>query len=218
MTNELNEMKNTEKENKKKNSSQYNSFLSEISSLKQQLITQQEITIQQKSKINLLEKEIDLILSSNNYYIQSNINIDEQIDFKIMISLFEEKMNKLNKENKDLANEEYKKFSEEIKKIFDCKDSQIQQLKEENQKLKEQKKEIILKYSLIEKEKNKEKECIHCHEKFISKFNNHKSCLYHPGKIKYYSCNGCGGDEYYTCCKKCSKCSPGCTLDKHIEK
>ena len=105
MTNELNEMKNTEKENKKKNSSQYNSFLSEISSLKQQLITQQEITIQQKSKINLLEKEIDLILSSNNYYIQSNINIDEQIDFKIMISLFEEKMNKLNKENKDLANE-----------------------------------------------------------------------------------------------------------------
>ena len=199
MTNELNEMKNTEKENKKKNSSQYNSFLSEISSLKQQLITQQEITIQQKSKINLLEKEIDLILSSNNYYIQSNINIDEQIDFKIMISLFEEKINKLNKENKDLANEEYKKFSEEIKKIFDCKDSQIQQLKEENEKLKEQKKEIISKYSLIEKEKN-------------------KSCLYHPGKIKYYSCNGCGGDEYYTCCKKCSKCSPGCTLDKHIEK
>ena len=98
------------------------------------------------------------------------------------------------------------------------KDLQIKQIKEENQKLKEQKKEIILKYSLIEKEKNKEKECIHCHEKFISKFNNHKSCLYHPGKIKYYSCNGCGGDEYYTCCKKCSKCSPGCTLDKHIEK
>ena len=210
-------MKNLDDENKKKNSTQYNSFISEISFLKQQLITSQEIAIQQKSKIILLEKELDLILSSNNF-IQNNYNIDEQIDFKIMTSLFEEKINKLNKENQDLANEEYKNFSNEIKKIFDMKDLQIKQLKEENQKLKEQKKEIISKYSLIEKEKNKEKECIHCHEKFISKFNNHKSCLYHPGKIKYYSCNGCGGDEYYTCCKKCSKCSPGCTLDKHIEK
>ena len=210
-------MKNLDDENKKKNSTQYNSFISEISFLKQQLITSQEIAIQQKSKIILLEKELDLILSSNNF-IQNNYNIDEQIDFKIMTSLFEEKINKLNKENQDLANEEYKNFSNEIKKIFDMKDLQIKQLKEENQKLKEQKKEIIAKYLIIDKEKNKEKECIHCHEKFIPKFNNHKSCLYHPGKIKYYSCNGCGGDEYYTCCKKCSKCSPGCTLDKHIEK
>ena len=210
-------MKNLDDENKKKNSTQYNSFISEISFLKQQLITSQEIAIQQKSKIILLEKELDLILSSNNF-IQNNYNIDEQIDFKIMTSLFEEKINKLNKENQDLANEEYKKFSNEIKKIFDIKDLQIKQLKEENQKLKDQKKEIITKYSLIDKEKNKEKECIHCHEKFIPKFNNHKSCLYHPGKIKYYSCNGCGGDEYYNCCKKCLKCSLGCTLDKHIEK
>ena len=210
-------MKNTEDENKKKNSTQYNSFISEITSLKQQLLTYQEIAIQQKSKINLLEKELDLILSSNTF-IQNNFNISEQIDFKIMTSLFEEKINKLNKENQELANEEYKKFSNEIKKIFDIKDLQIKQLKEENQKLKDQKKEIIIKYSLIDKEKNKEKECIHCHEKFIPKFNNHKSCLYHPGKIKYYSCNGCGGDEYYNCCKKCLKCSLGCTLDKHIEK
>ena len=210
-------MKNLDDENKKKNSTQYNSFISEISFLKQQLITSQEIAIQQKSKIILLEKELDLILSSNNF-IQNNYNIDEQIDFKIMTSLFEEKINKLNKENQDLAIEEYKKFSNEIKKIFDMKDLQIKQLKEENQKLKEQKKEIIAKYLIIDKEKNKEKECIHCHEKFIPKFNNHKSCLYHPGKIKYYSCNGCGGDEYYNCCKKCLKCSLGCTLDKHIEK
>ena len=210
-------MKNLDDENKKKNSTQYNSFISEISFLKQQLITSQEIAIQQKSKIILLEKELDLILSSNNF-IQNNYNIDEQIDFKIMTSLFEEKINKLNKENQDLANEEYKNFSNEIKKIFDMKDLQIKQLKEENQKLKEQKKEIITKYLIIDKEKNKEKECIHCHEKFIPKFNNHKSCLYHPGKIKYYSCNGCGGDEYYNCCKKCLKCSLGCTLDKHIEK
>ena len=210
-------MKNLDDENKKKNSTQYNSFISEISFLKQQLITSQEIAVQQKSKIILLEKELDLILSSNNF-IQNNYNIDEQIDFKIMTSLFEEKINKLNKENQDLANEEYKNFSNEIKKIFDMKDLQIKQLKEENQKLKEQKKEIIAKYLIIDKEKNKEKECIHCHEKFIPKFNNHKSCLYHPGKIKYYSCNGCGGDEYYNCCKKCLKCSLGCTLDKHIEK
>ena len=102
-------MKNLDDENKKKNSTQYNSFISEISFLKQQLITSQEIAIQQKSKIILLEKELDLILSSNNF-IQNNYNIDEQIDFKIMTSLFEEKINKLNKENQDLANEEYKNF------------------------------------------------------------------------------------------------------------
>ena len=47
-------MKNLDDENKKKNSTQYNSFISEISFLKQQLITSQEIAIQQKSKIILL--------------------------------------------------------------------------------------------------------------------------------------------------------------------
>ena len=67
-------MKNLDDENKKKNSTQYNSFISEISFLKQQLITSQEIAIQQKSKIILLEKELDLILSSNNF-IQNNYHI-----------------------------------------------------------------------------------------------------------------------------------------------
>lgn len=36
------------------------------------------------------------------------------------------------------------------------------------------------------------------------------TCIYHIGKLKFYSCKSCGCDEYYNCCGKCSKCSKGC--------
>jgi len=50
----------------------------------------------------------------------------------------------------------------------------------------------------------------------LVKGNNDLSCFYHPGKVKYYSCRGCGGDEYFTCCLKCSNCSAGCKKAKHV--
>jgi hypothetical protein len=33
-----------------------------------------------------------------------------------------------------------------------------------------------------------EKECINCRENFFPKENTDTSCVYHPGKVKFYSC------------------------------
>lgn len=37
-------------------------------------------------------------------------------------------------------------------------------------------------------QENSEKKCINCHQYFHPKLNTDESCVYHPGKIKYYSC------------------------------
>jgi hypothetical protein len=48
-----------------------------------------------------------------------------------------------------------------------------------------------------------------------NQFIDHNSCIYHPGKIKYFSCKGCGRDPYYECCSKCDECSSGCRITHH---
>lgn len=60
------------------------------------------------------------------------------------------------------------------------------------------------------------KMCLHCKREFIPKQNKEGDCVYHSGKLKYYSCKGCGDDAYYNCCNKCMKCSEGCRRGKHI--
>jgi len=99
--------------------------------------------------------------------------------------------------------------------IFSQKDSQISKLKEQNKNLFEECEKLKKQLLKNEGDKNKINLCIQCKEYFLVKFNNERSCLYHPGKIKYYSCRGCGGDEYYTCCDQCYKCSKGCKLSFH---
>ena len=46
------------------------------------------------------------------------------------------------------------------------------------------------------------KTCSNCKFEFsLDKMSkNSQTCIFHPGKIKYFSCKGCGDDEYYTCC------------------
>ncbi|KAM3139499.1 hypothetical protein pb186bvf_008335 [Paramecium bursaria] len=44
---------------------------------------------------------------------------------------------------------------------------------------------------------------------------NDESCVYHPGRLKYFSCRSCGADEYFTCCNMCRICSPGCHTGLH---
>jgi hypothetical protein len=99
--------------------------------------------------------------------------------------------------------------------IFSHKDSEISKLKEQNKNLFEECEKLKKQLLKNEGDKNKINLCIQCKEYFLVKFNNERSCLYHPGKIKYYSCRGCGGDEYYTCCDQCYKCSKGCKLSFH---
>lgn len=58
--------------------------------------------------------------------------------------------------------------------------------------------------------------CRNCRKVFIPKTNSSVSCIYHPGKLHYYSCFGCGADAYYTCCNRCSACSSGCRTGSHF--
>ena len=59
------------------------------------------------------------------------------------------------------------------------------------------------------------KRCLIC-KRDIDIANDKSLCYYHPRKIRYFSCRGCGADEYYICCNRCSRCSPGCKTDKHV--
>ena len=62
---------------------------------------------------------------------------------------------------------------------------------------------------------NSEDKCINCKKSYTRNQNYTNSCNYHPGKLKYFSCRGCGGDPYYECCMKCSTCSQGCKVAHH---
>jgi hypothetical protein len=58
--------------------------------------------------------------------------------------------------------------------------------------------------------------CKHCRKLFLQPSNHSEACEYHSGKLKFYSCKGCGCDAYYTCCNRCNECSRGCKLGRHI--
>jgi len=45
---------------------------------------------------------------------------------------------------------------------------------------------ITLKEEIVGDEKLKA--CVNCNKSFHAKFNRDKDCIYHPGKIKFYSC------------------------------
>eukprot|EP00347_Sterkiella_histriomuscorum_P017966 403347296 len=65
--------------------------------------------------------------------------------------------------------------------------------------------------------KNQIKWCVNCRKDFKVSDNGEHACTYHFGKMKYYSCKGCGSAEYYSCCWRCPKCDPnGCRSGKHI--
>lgn len=62
---------------------------------------------------------------------------------------------------------------------------------------------------------NSEVKCANCKENYIPIKNYHSACRFHCGKLKYFSCRGCGADPYYDCCNKCKECSAGCKVGHH---
>ncbi|CAD8072768.1 unnamed protein product [Paramecium primaurelia] len=56
--------------------------------------------------------------------------------------------------------------------------------------------------------------CIRC-SKRLQEGQNEQTCIYHSGKLKYYSCRTCGADEYFTCCHQCRDCNSGCKVGLH---
>jgi len=77
----------------------------------------------------------------------------------------------------------------------------IAKLEDENLKLKEDEvvKETTKKFNM---------------EMLNQKYKN-EPFYYHPGLLRFFSCRGCGGDEYYNCCQKCQKCNPGCRVNQN---
>ncbi|CAD8149753.1 unnamed protein product [Paramecium octaurelia] len=56
--------------------------------------------------------------------------------------------------------------------------------------------------------------CIRCNKR-LQEGQNEQTCIYHSGKLKYYSCRTCGADEYFTCCHQCRDCNSGCKIGLH---
>jgi hypothetical protein len=57
--------------------------------------------------------------------------------------------------------------------------------------------------------------CKNCFQKYRLTDNQPGGCMYHSGKLRYLSCIECSSLEYYTCCRVCSKCKPGCNTSLH---
>ena len=60
-----------------------------------------------------------------------------------------------------------------------------------------------------------EAKCVNCRERYVPARNSDRACMYHPGKLRYFSCRGCGADPYYECCIRCKDCSKGCKVSHH---
>ena len=176
------------------------------------------------------DKSRDTDTITNKFIGENEVNDDEVLygishssisdSFKSTVNLFknnlldyEEMIKKCPKENL-LA--KFKAISKSLVSLHSIYYINIEKLKFSNKMLEEANSDLTKKIEEFEKKSNKEKFCLHCHKTFLVKGNDDLSCFYHPGKVKYYSCRGCGGDEYFTCCLKCNICSNGCKKAKHV--
>ena len=79
-------------------------------------------------------------------------------------------------------------------------DQQIERLKKEQKRLRELKEQNFTDVDLEPVPLPILKTCQNCKFEFSLDKMSKNACIFHPGKIKYFSCKGCGDDEYYTCC------------------
>ena len=142
---------------------------------------------------------------------QDKINLIEAGLLKL--NSFESNLEEL-KENVTLAVESKEK--ERIKQSFDLVIEKIRKLEAENERMRRTNEELQIDLDRMNSGEKVCTMCLHCKREFIPKQNKEGDCIYHSGKLKYYSCKGCGDDAYYNCCNKCSKCSEGCRRGKHV--
>ena len=79
-------------------------------------------------------------------------------------------------------------------------DQQIERLRKEQKRLRELKDQDFTDVDLEPVQLPILKTCQNCKYEFSLDKMSKNTCVFHPGKIKYFSCKGCGDDEYYTCC------------------
>lgn len=198
-------------------------FEKQINFLKNQILNYQSTISQQQIKLNLLENEILILKSPINYSLSNlppNIsnsfsNQEDTINFLLTLKLYENSFSILQPKETSTQNK-FETFKKEINQILTGKDKTIDELIKQNQMLTLENKKLEKKLLEFEEKNNSQKTCINCHENYYPKFNSGKLCIYHPGKLKYYSCKSCGADEYYTCCDKCTQCSKGCKKTNHV--
>lgn len=167
--------------------------------------------IEKKNDINYLNLESEAINKTINA-MTSTIKNNKDI-----ISRLSPMKISINKDINDIVNNKYNwtSMKEEIMKEYNNRNNQISSLQYSNELLSLMNQRIKDEIDIKENEMNKELICSNCKMKYRQNNNNNNSCVYHPGEIKYYSCKGCGCDEYFTCCMKCEKCSKGCMKGKH---
>ena len=112
--------------------------------------------------------------------------------------------------------EDFLCLKKDLMNLFLHKNRIIEQLKYTNTNLEEMNRVLSNQVISYEEENNRKKFCVKCHMNFSNKEKDENLCIYHPGELKYYSCKGCGADEYFTCCNKCKNCSVGCKKSKHV--
>ena len=108
----------------------------------------------------------------------------------------------------DLSKEELYNFLKEKLEKFNNKKAEVDFRLRKNKELNE-------KLNTYLKSEYSIKTCNFCKQQYSPFCNTQTSCTYHLGKLRYEQCRGCGTDEYYTCCLKCNKCSPGCRTGPH---
>lgn len=95
-------------------------------------------------------------------------------------------------------------------------EQEIANLESENRRAKENNQKLRNEIDIVLEDEKTNHRCKNCKKEFVPKQNKEGECSFHPGKLKYYSCKGCGDDAYYTCCNRCIKCSTGCRNGRHI--
>ena len=195
------------------------SLQEEIITLKNQISDYQSVISKQKIQLEILEKELTVLKNPINYSfntispLSTQNTQEDNINFYLTLKLFE---NSCKTTDSKSISQQFSSFKQEINEMMSKKDKQINELIKANQLLIENNKQLEKKLLEYEERNSAQKICLNCHEAYYPSFNTDKLCIYHPGKLQYYSCKNCGNDEYYTCCNKCSQCLKGCKRSNHI--
>jgi hypothetical protein len=120
----------------------------------------------------------------------------------------------------------------DLKQNFSMLQAMYEEACKEQLTIKESSDNLRKKMHALQEEQYGMKDCMNCHESFTPLLNDEvnyyfylysltlfkTSCSYHHGRLKYYSCRGCGADEYFSCCNRCKQCLKGCRTGKHVPK
>lgn len=197
----------------------------EVEKLKAEIQSFQDNIASQSTKTDIILSELSQfktgvksnVFSCNSLSYLNNQPANEQsedfMDMKLSLKIFE---HKLRSNDCDEINKGFAILKSEINENLEAMLAELSSQANSNKALLEKNKALREKFKELDEVNLKKRFCIHCQVYFIPKFNDEKSCFYHPGKLQYYSCRGCGDDEYYTCCSRCTKCSKGCKYSKHV--